>query len=277
MRIQGAWVCAALLSLAIPAGAQTYINFIACPTVRDLGPEVDVCFFADYQGETYHLTPVGVIDWGKPELRHRLLVEGEVVEGQSYCGGKRFIGRTTVLPDVDHGCNEYMPFDNQIVGVQRPDKRADHPKYQAVFEAMKTDPSVSIQPAPVGLPVEGAIKQKSNDGERELVVYFPFNRDRIDGVTAGKLIKFVDAAKGGSDTVTVRSYQAETLLDSGERLSEDAGMAAQRSAKMQRVLTGLGLDADRLKYVVEGRNIPGKGVHDWKNRRIELSLEKGGA
>jgi len=270
-------VCAALLTIAVPASAQTYINFVTCPTVRDVGPEVDVCFYADYQGETYDLVPVGVIDWGKPELRHQLLVEGEVVEDQTYCGGRRFNGRTTVLPTVDHRCNDYMPFNNAIVGEQRIDKRADHPKYKAVFEAMRTDPSVSIQPAPVGLPVASAIKQTSDDDERQLIVYFPFDRDRIDGVTAGKLIKFVDEAKHDSGKVIIRSYQAETLLDNSERLAEKTGMAAQRATKMKRILVGLGLSEDQLSTHVEVENIPGKGIHDWKNRRIELTWEASGA
>ena len=261
------------LGAAFSAQAQTYINFVTCPVVRDIGAEVDVCFYADYQGETYHLSPIGLIDWGQPELKHRLLVEGEVVEDQSYCGGKRFIGRTTVLPDVDLECNDYMPFNNRIIGEQRIDKRPEHPKYRSVFEAMKTDPSVSIQPAPVSLPVESAINDEGGQVERDLVVYFAFNRDRIDGVSAGKLLDFAEAAKNGGYQVVAKSYQAETHLDSGETLAEHAGMAKQRSNKMLRILTGLGIDPQRISFDTNSNNIAGKGKHDWQNRRIELSLE----
>jgi len=50
-------------------------------------------------------------------------------------------------------------------------------------------------------------------------------------------------------------------------------MAKQRSNKMLRILTGLGIDPQRISFDTNSNNIAGKGKHDWQNRRIELSLE----
>jgi len=266
-------VCLALPFMHATVWGSDYINFITCPIVRDVGPNVDACFYAQYQGETYHLNPVGVIDWGRPQLKHRLLVEGEVTDDAEYCGGKQIRGRITVLPDIDLSCNEYTPFHASIVGKQRQDKRADNPKYREMFAMMEKDPSVSVQAVPLGVPMESAIKKIISSNERELTIYFPYNRDRIDGVTAGALLAFIDPEREAFERIAIQSYQAQTLLDSGERLNEKEGMAAQRAEKLVRILSGLGISEKKLDVVVDGNNINGNGMHDWKNRHIKLILQ----
>jgi len=262
-----------LLLIQTNAWGNEYINFVTCPIVRDVGPSVDACFFSLYQGETYHLNPVGVIDWGKPQLKHRLLVEGEVTNDAEFCGGKQFHGRITVLPELDLSCNKYMPFQESIVGKPRSDKRADNPAYGDMFAAMRADPSVSIQAVPLGVPMEAAIKEMSSSDDRAFTIYFPYNRDRIDGVTAGKLLAFIDPERVAFDRVEIHSYQAQTLLDSGERLSEKEGMALQRAEKLARILSGLGISKEKLDVFTYDENITGKGRHDWKNRHIKLVLQ----
>src|ERR1700726_2388765 len=94
---RGFFVCglyglAVLASAAEPAPG-TAISFLACPIARDTGPDTDLCFFAEHDGTRYAL--VNPPDWGVPQLKHRVLVEGHVKEGASSCGAVGIEGRAS--------------------------------------------------------------------------------------------------------------------------------------------------------------------------------------
>src|SRR5580658_2167236 len=100
----------ACLGAEPPAAA---LSFIACSIARDTGPDTDLCFIAEQDGNRYAL--VNPPDWGVPQLKHRVLVEGRVVSG-SFCGATPIEGRASVLPDIDNSCNTVLPFDGVIKG-----------------------------------------------------------------------------------------------------------------------------------------------------------------
>jgi len=103
-----AWACLITVIAAAEPPAGKYVSFLACPIARDTGPVTDVCFLAEHNGERYAL--VNPPDWGVPQLKHRVLVEGRVAAG-SFCGAITIEGRASVLPDIDNSCNTVLPFD----------------------------------------------------------------------------------------------------------------------------------------------------------------------
>ncbi len=106
-----------VLAATVAWGAEppgTPVSFVACPIARDTGPDTDLCFIAEHDGNRYAL--VNPPDWGVPQLRHRVLVEGRVTQG-SFCGATVIEGRASVLPDIDDSCNVLLPFDGVIKGI----------------------------------------------------------------------------------------------------------------------------------------------------------------
>src|SRR5208283_3530544 len=62
-------------------------NFVACPIVRDT--KTVPCFLAEYEGELYYLGIQQDItsEFHPPQLKHEVLVEGQVAEAPRVCGG----------------------------------------------------------------------------------------------------------------------------------------------------------------------------------------------
>ena len=82
-RLTGAAGSVALLMAGVAAAAQPVgaaVSFVTCPIARDTGPDTDLCFVAEYEGALYALT--NPADFGAPQLKHRVLVEGRIKMGR---------------------------------------------------------------------------------------------------------------------------------------------------------------------------------------------------
>lgn len=274
------WIAApaALLAAGAVAAAPppgTDLAFIACPIARDTGPDTDVCFLAEYQGASYAL--VNPADSGNPQLHHRVLVEGKVGEGASVCGATPFIGRASVLPELDAACDTVLPFDGSVVGVAGGIFNSGPPEQRAAMRALGeravAQPALSIQPVMPDPPPPPA--PTAPFAPKDLAILYPFDSDRGSGPDMLEVVKLVAYAAASNAQVTVTSRQGATKLSNGEVLAERPGMARRRAEKMAGILTGLGLPAKSLKVSWTDEAAAPTGADDFRQRRIDLHLQPG--
>ena len=276
--IRGFFVCglyglAVLASAAEPAPG-TAISFLACPIARDTGPDTDLCFFAEHDGTRYAL--VNPPDWGVPQLKHRVLVEGRVKEGASSCGAVGIEGRASVMAEIDNSCDVLLPFDDVIKGVAGGVFNNGTPQQRALAQDLARraalDPRLSIEPAiaeapPVPPPVPPFER-------RTQTLLYPFDSDRASGpdmVKLKELATFAQVAK--ARIVTVAGYRATSHLSDGNDLIERPGMAEIRAKKIAAILAALGVNAAHTQVSWEDRAILGSGNDDWRNRKAEVIVE----
>ncbi|MCP5146144.1 MAG: hypothetical protein H6978_15145 [Gammaproteobacteria bacterium] len=279
MRLQ---IIVASFGLAVAAAAHgansgtpavgDYVSFQDCPIARDTGPETDLCFFTEHDGVRYGL--IEAQDFGRPQLKHRLLVEGQVVDGPLVCGGIPLQGRFSVLTELDDSCNRIVPFDGNVVGVASgvfnrgsPEQRA---AAMAMMERSVSEPAVSLLPA---IPESPALAEPRPPFEtRNFTLYYPYNSDRGSGPDMMEIVRLVHYARAARATVTLTPFRGSSLLDDGTRLAEKPDIAQQRGEKLKGIMAGLGLDEKSIIIGPPQLLIEGDGHEDWKNRRIEVEL-----
>jgi len=252
-------------------GDDGYVSFVACPVARHQGPWRDVCFIARHEGREYALR--NPPDYGEPQLKHRILVEGRIVEGEEHCGAQLLDGRFSILREIDQNCNEIIPYTGPITDTPPPNLRrqgayvSDDPQWAhlhpSVRPVMNQLPDLAVLPLPEGPPWQ----------PQRQTIYYPFDSDRASGPDMAQLVQLVEYAVASNARFEIRSYQGQSLLDSGEVMTERPGMARQRAEKLRDILIGLGIDESRLTIAWEPEPIVGTGREDWRSRRIEVYLE----
>ncbi len=257
------WLALGSLAVAAPATAQEHVAFVTCPIAQDTGPRSDVCFFVRHNGVRY-----GVVippDWGKPQLGHKLLVEGVVTDGPQECAGVPIEGRASVLPELSLDCNEIAPASPAILALKLGRRPDITDAQRAMIEA---DPSASLQImrlAPLPVP-EVAL------GRTE-TIYFPFERARASGPDAMVLLELARLAEATPGVkVAVRAFRGATLLDNGEILTEREDMARRRGEKIADILVGLGAPEGSIDLDVVDAVAEPTGKADWQSRRAEVRL-----
>lgn len=268
---------AAVLGMPLAAHAAdppvgTPVSFLACPVARDTGSDTDLCFFAEHDGVRYALT--NPPDWGTPQLKHRVLVEGRVKEGPDYCGALTIDGRASVMPEVDPGCATVMPFDGLIKGVTggvfnsgSPQQRAyaqDLARRAAENPALSIEPAI-LDPAPTPPP-------QPPFTPRSLTIVFPFDSDRGSGPDMLKLKDLaVYAAAAQVKRVQVVGFRAASRLDDGGELVEKPQLAQARAEKIGGILRALGVPSAALDIRWEAAVADPVGIDDWRKRRVEIT------
>lgn len=249
-------------------GDDGFVSFVACPVARHQGPWQDVCFLARHEGQEYALR--NPLDYGEPQLRHRILVEGRIVEGEGFCEAQLVDGRFSVLREIDNNCNEVIPYtgpETRPKGTRREGAApSDDPRWAhlhpSVRPVMNQVPGAA-EPLPKGPPWH----------PQRQTIYFPFDSDRASGPDMAETVELVRYAIASNARFEVRSYQGQSLLDNGETMRERPGMARQRAEKLRDVLLGLGIDESQLALEWEAQPIVGDGREDWRTRRIEIRLQ----
>lgn len=256
------WLTLTALVLSWPASAQ-HLAFVACPIAQDRGPRLDVCFFAIHNGVRYGLT--SPTDWGAPQLGHKVLVEGEVTDGQPQCGGVPIDGQASVIPELSPECNEIAPATPTFASEPVPARAILGDADRALIEADPLSSLRIVRLAPLPTP-EVALGQTET-------IYFPFERDRASGPGAMVMLSLARLASVTEyPRVLIRAYQGATLLDTGEVLAERSDMAAQRGTKVAGILTGLGVPAEAVDVVIFHEPPSPSGQEDWRNRRVEITV-----
>ncbi|MWV28180.1 hypothetical protein [Aurantiacibacter rhizosphaerae] len=249
------------MTVAVPASAQEYLNFVACPVAQDTGERSDVCFFVRHNGERYGVSIPP--DWGRPQLGHKLLVEGNVSDEGQECGGVKIEGRASVLPELSLECDEIAPATPEIIALKL-GRRPDITEEQRAM--ILADPSTSLQIMRLrALPVpEVALGQTET-------IYFPFERDRASGPDAMVMLELARLAEATPGVqISVRAFRGANLLDNGEVLVEREEMARQRGEKIVGILEGLGAPEGSIHLEVFSEAPEPTGRNDWQSRRAEL-------
>ncbi len=251
------------MTVAVPASAQEYLNFIACPVAQDTGERSDVCFFVRHNGERYGVSIPP--DWGRPQLGHKLLVEGIVSDDGQECGGVMIEGRASVMPELSLECDEIAPATPEILALEL-GRRPDITQEQSAM--ILADPSSSLQIMRLrALPVPEVALGRTE------TIYFPFERDRASGPDAMvmlELARLAEATPGAE--VQIRAFQGATLLDNGEIIAERTDIARQRGEKIAVILTGLGAPEDAIRLEIVDAIPEPTGKADWQSRRAELRV-----
>jgi hypothetical protein len=272
------WIAASLIGVAVGAAAAepppgTPVSFLACPVARDTGPDTDVCFFAEHEGIRYALA--NPPDWGVPQLKHRVLVEGRVKEGPPICGAIAIEGRASVLPEVDESCSTVVPFDGVVKGETGGVFNRGTPQQRAYAQDLAKraaiDPNASLEPAILDPPPSPTPVPPF--GPRALVITYPFNSTRGSGPDMLKLKDLAEYARvANAKRVQVTGYRAASVLSDGAKLTEEPEIARARAEKIATILGALGVKAKVTHVGWDGSVIAGKGDEDWRNRKVDVMV-----
>jgi outer membrane protein OmpA-like peptidoglycan-associated protein len=247
------------------------LSFVACPIARDTGPDTDLCFFAEYDGEPYAL--VNPPDWGNPQLKHRVLVEARVADGAPICGATLLNARISVLPEIDPSCDTLLPFDGSVRGNPggifnqgTPEQRAAALELASRVEA---DPALSLEPVmressyPLPVPPFEA---------ESLAIYYPFESDRATDADMLQLLRLKDIALAVPARVEVTGHRGASRLTNGTTMIERSEMARKRAEKITGILRGLGVDAEQVETAWIDAPGGNTGRDDWRSRRVDLRI-----
>ncbi len=270
--MRGSLICSMFsLVMAHIVNAES-VSFLSCPIARDTGPDSDVCFFTEYQGREIALIPR--TPYNRPELKHKILVEGELIPTKTVCGGVGFKGSLSILPELSPECDEIRPHDGSPAGKRNnlfhrmPEKHRE--RAFALMERAKSDPSASLEaaiydPDPTPEPQPPFFDQ-------HLSIYFSFNQVKSSGPELIQLLELIRYANAANETILLKAFQGKSKLDSGEILTEKPTMAEQRAQQMVNTLTGLGVSSERIKVTTIDAFQTPSGIDDWKQRRVEFTL-----
>jgi outer membrane protein OmpA-like peptidoglycan-associated protein len=241
-------ICVGLFFTGLTVAFAQQRNFVSCPIVRDTSTVP--CFLAEYEGETYFLGIQQDItsDFHPPQLKHEVLVEGQVAAGPRICGGVPLKPLAiSVLKEVNLACNTLLPAEPGIDA-----------------------PAALRGPGPSSRHTEAAVApREALSGPHEFTVLYAFDDDYLDFAGNRVVTEAADYAKRiGATSMKVVGYRGTTVLSNGNTLVEKAGLADKRAQNITTVLRGLGVSnvAARAKNDAE----PGDGKTDASRRRVTI-------
>lgn len=252
-------LAAALALMPVTAGAQTRLNFVSCPIVRDT-PSVP-CWLTEHDGELYYMgiqTDVSA-EFHPPYLGHRVLVEATVADtAQRICGGIVLDPiRISVMPELDPSCNTVLPAEDE---------------YTIDFNPRPPGPSggrLAFQPAPGDAVSE---PPQPESGPKTFHLYFDIDRG-IAFRHPRELVEIYEYAQNTSaGLVTVRGNRGATLLSDGSLVTESEGIAQRRALQVADLLKGLGVAAEvQIEY--SSTPVAADGFDDWMSRSVVVAVE----
>ncbi len=241
-------IAVGLVFTALSAAFAQQKNFVACPIVRDTSTVP--CFLAEYEGETYFLGIQQDItsDFHPPQLKHEVLVEGQVAAGPRVCGGIPLKPLAiSVLKEVNLACNTLLPAEP---GIDAP-------------AALRGPGPSSRHAEPAATPREPL------SGAHEFTVLYAFDDDYLDFAGNRVVNEAADYAKRiGAASLKIAGYRATTLLSNGSKLVEKPGLAEKRAQNITTLLSGLGVSHVAMSAKTDAE--PGDGKADASRRRVTI-------
>jgi hypothetical protein len=253
-----ALLAASLLCLPLSLSAQTRLNFVSCPIVRDTATVP--CWLASYEGELYYMgiqTDVSA-EFHPPYLGHQVLVEGTVADDQPrICGGIVLEPiKISVMPELDRSCNTILPAES---------------RYTIDFNPRPPGPSggrLAFAPPPGAAPPA----PPPASGPKTFHLYFDIDQG-IAFRHPRQVIEIRDyAEKIDARHITVRATRGSTLLSNGTLVTESEHIARRRAEEVAALLKGLGLAAD-IRTEFSTSPVPADGIDDWMSRSVEVHVE----
>jgi outer membrane protein OmpA-like peptidoglycan-associated protein len=225
-------------------------NFVACPIVRDT--KTVPCYLAEYEGKLYFLGIQQDITaaFHPPQLKHEVLVEGQVSEGPLVCGGIPLKPLSiSVIKEVNPVCSTLLP----------------------------AEPGIDAPPAargagPASRPLSNpASATASLSGRQGFTILYAFNDDYVEFASIATVQKAAAyATKIKAPVVKVMGYRATTLLSNGERLVEKPELAERRAQSIATLLRGSGVSAVTADWAKDPE--PADGKTDPSRRRVTITV-----
>lgn len=250
-------VLAIAVAASAAARAETRLNFVACPIVRDTATVP--CWLTEHEGTLYYMgiqTDVSA-QFQPPYLGHQVLVEAVVSDKPPICGGIVLEPiRISVMPELDASCNTMLPAEA---------------RYTIDFNPRPPGPSAG-RLAFQGPPPAPPPALKSPFEPRDFELYFDVDR----GISFRHPATLSDIADYARDTsakrIAVTARRGATLLSNGSLLIESEGVAARRAAEVAALFDGLGLSAD-VGSTASDTPVAADGIDDWKSRSVTVRVE----
>jgi len=260
------------LSLSFDLAAKSF-SFITCPIARDVGPDSDICFVAEYQGKTFGLLDTN--GYNRPMLKHKVLVEGEIIEDEQVCGATRIAGVISVMRyEISPECNQILPDDGSVV-VKNNNLFLRIPEEQRkrafrLMDEVAQNPESSLKEAILDPPPLPPVQPPFS--EQTVDLHYPFNSKRSSSPELRKLLYLIHYFTFSGGHITVNTYQGASLLDNGTVMEEMQGMSQARANMFRELLTELGIDDENFSIQSHPTSVAATGVEDWKNRRVSVTL-----
>jgi outer membrane protein OmpA-like peptidoglycan-associated protein len=90
------------------------------------------------------------------------------------------------------------------------------------------------------------------------------------------MVKLKDLAEyarvANAKRVQVVGHRATSRLSDGSELTETPELAEARARKVAAILSALGVNAPVTRVSWDGGAIAGRGVDDWRNRKVEVTV-----
>ena len=241
-------------------GAETHLNFLSCPVLRDTTPN---CWTAQHDGETYFIgAQRGPSDSYLPQMKHQVLVEGVVTGEPRICGGIVLRPlRVSVITELDLTCDgPVLPAD----GLTPPPVPA-RGNARAAGEASEVlGPVGSFMRTPVPQPPFTT---------REFRIDFEFGSDVLTDQMQRRVIEILTyAATARASSIQIKGYAAVTLLANGQRLEEPRRLAEERARKIADVFVDLGAASEKLRVEWAETHEPPDGRGDAARRRVMVTV-----
>lgn len=233
-----------LLGVSVPAQAKQ-IAFVGCPVVRDVAEPDRPCWLAERDGQLYYLgqqsDTIPPITFYPPQLKHKVLVEGELADdGSTACGGLAFKKvSVSPLPELAPECDTILP----QAGIVPP-------------KARKLSPPFSTGQK-LAIPVEGAPNRsyrmpqfpppKPPYKSRTFRLSFAFGDDffhLMEGLMISQAVGYFEAIDAGN--VVLEIHRDRVTLDDGTVMEEGPEVARRRAERTVSVLTEWGVPRDRV-------------------------------
>lgn len=220
------------------------LSFVTCPVVRDT--KTFPCWLAEYRGETYYLGIQGGVaqDFYPPQLNHEVLVEGTIAEGSRVCGGVPLRPvKTSVLLEINRGCNTILPVED---GIEAPERS----------------------------PARDPVSWVRSDGPSDVTLYFDFDNDFLSLHTTTAILRIAEQfQQTKASAIEVRAFRGSSKLSNGSELVEQQRTADRRAGKVREILEGLGVPKASVRVMVVNDVRTPNGIDDPWSRKVTISVK----
>jgi len=238
-------VIAALAVTNLDAARANSIAFIGCPVLRDIEAPEPPCWLASDGKNLYFLglpaSTIPPVPFYSPQLKHRVLVEGELAgNGEQACGGIRLSNvKVSVFPEIDPACQTILP-----QGDFHPPKppRDEPPWRKGMLAATGPLPErfgqvMPGRPAPTLAPF----------ASKTFRIDYAFNEDFLyveDGMILAEVAWYFEDLKTAK--IKIVSHRDRTSLSDGQTIVEDENVPLRRAERLKSVLIEWGIPESNL-------------------------------
>jgi hypothetical protein len=237
-----------------------FISFVSCPIVQDTYSVP--CWLGSFEGQNYYLGITQDIgsSFHPPQLKHKVLVEGRILAGESLCGAQVIHPvKISVLPELSPECNTILP---QMTGIEPP-------------------PHVrGPGPSPRGLEprerAEAPLAPKAPFQAKTFTVPFTFDSPYMVGRQTGIIDQAIRYAEQvDAELIEVTINRGANLLSDGTHMIESSMVIDERFRRFNTIFKEAGFREDQISIRADYTEGRGSGVNDDQLRNVDITVYPG--